>query len=526
MAVDLFADCGNKFADNSSNFGLTGCLATYGSISLKGPEEGHSLAPWVAITYEGSGSVITVSNQSSPNTPPPHVACIKSFEMGFSQGLTVRCVIHDTQGGNFFQFMRNIFNNFVCSKEVHPASIYMKVRFGWVKSGCGTNYPIAQSRCFYCVANAVETNYAEGKFMFDITGKDLIVSMQQGAIDDCKGGLGKDGVFLTDAIEEILKKSCPPNIQLVKFMRMEGGKPVPCPFKDGEGDKLKGPKGKWDANSRNKIDAAKFWLNDHKTNKNFGWIPQYNSLVEGGEIIFWEDPKPKEVQPDSVWDERCVGTYIVNGGKNSPVIEFNPKINWNFALLASSGGQQPAGVMDGKNGAQGNKQPGQDIPNLDAKGQPCAGQPIQAPAGENRKDLDGKNAQKEQIGAQNAAIRANASYITTSAIQADLVVVGDPTIAYPDEVLLSKSVTIIVVNPYYISDVNTQQACGSEWMAQPVCNNVLSNKGWLLKSVTHRIEAGKYTTILGVKLTTPGIDTPPGSPVGAWAKGWMPIPCK
>ncbi len=64
----------------------------------------------------------------------------------------------------------------------------------------------------------------------------------------------------------------------------------------------------------------------------------------------------------------------------------------------------------------------------------------------------------------------------------------------------------------------------SKWLAKPTCNEVLSNKGWICKSITHKIEAGKYTTTIGVYLTAPGVDSPPNTPLGSWTGGWHPTP--
>jgi hypothetical protein len=518
---------------------LEGCLASpygTGGCELRLPEEGHTLAPWVAITFEGSGSVITVGNQSSSATDPQHVACIKSFEFGYSDGLTMRCTIHDEQGGSFVQFMHNLLKDWICMQNGAPAAVRMKVQFGWAKGSCGAAIPTAMFRCYYCLSDAVETNFNEGKFSFEITGKDLCHRMFEGGTNLIYGGEGQNAIPITDAIRRFMTVDCPPTVGNVKFCRMEGGHCVDCPFKycgtisssnrngsgGGECDPLKGPKGKWIANGQDKLRVVMRWLEGHVTDRDKGWIPQYNSEVPNGELIFWEDSKPREPQGDGYWDANCIGIYIVNGGHKSPVIEFNPKIRWDFARLTSAGGNLGDARPNALN-TPGSTQPGYTIPNLDAPAQPCAGQNTQTTNTETQRDNHGANAQQVQQEGNNAAFRG--LKILTDNIEADLVIVGDPTILPPSEAMWAKNVTVILVNPYYIRH-DEMSDTGLEWLSKPVCNEVLSSKAWICKSIQHRIEAGKYTTTVGVFLTTPGADTPPNTPIGAWTEGWRPTnPC-
>ena len=66
--------------------------------------------------------------------------------------------------------------------------------------------------------------------------------------------------------------------------------------------------------------------------------------------------------------------------------------------------------------------------------------------------------------------------------------------------------------------------CG-DWLADPICNDVLSNRAWLVRSVTHRISEGKFSTTFGVYLVTPGIDIDIDEPLGGVGSGgWKPTP--
>lgn len=500
---------------------LDGCLASYGGACAGGvklPEDSHTLAPWVAITFEGSGSTITVGNQSSPATNPPHVACIKSFEFGYSDGLSCRCTLQDEQGGSFVQFMQNLLKDYSCLRNGSPASVRMKVQFGWSKSGCPASLPPATSRCFYCLSDSVETNFSGGKFTFEITGKDLCHRMFEGGTQTTYGGEGQNAIPITQAIRQFMVEQCPPNVGAVRFCRMEGGQCRPAQFKQGGAE---GPRGKWMANGQDKLRVIMRWLEGHLSDRDKSWIPQYNSEVPNGELILWEDTKPREPQGDGYWDQNCLGTYIVNGGKRSAVIEFNPKIRWDFARLTSAGGNLGDGRVNAMN-TPGSANPGRE-PGLNRQQQPCAGQTAQTTSTETQRDNNGADATRVQNRANDEAMRA--LKILHDNIEADLTIVGDPTILPPSEAMWSKNLTIILVNPYFLRFANLVETTPRlEWLAQPVCNEVLSSKAWICKSVTHKIEAGNYTTTIGVYLAAPGVDSPPGSPIGNWSGGWRPTP--
>jgi hypothetical protein len=505
---------GQKFP--GGEYTLDGCLASYGGTCVqKLPEEAHTLAPWVAMTFEGSGSTITVGNNSSPSTNPQNVACIKSFEFGYSDGLTLRCTIQDEQGGSFVQFMQNLLKDYACLKNGSPASVRMKVQFGWCKAGCGTPIPPAASRCYYCLSDAVETNFSGGKFNFEVTGKDLCYKMFEGGAQTADGGEGENGIPITEAIRKFMTQGPPPNLASVRFLRMEGGKAIECPFKTNG---LAGPKGKWTASGQDKLQVVLRWISGHMTDKDRSWIPQYNSENPGGELILWEDSKVKQVEGDKYWDDNCIGTYIVNGGKRSPVIEFNPKIRWDFSRLTSAGGAMGDGELNPM-GTPGASNPGTDgVPSEKAPG---AGHMMQTTGTETHKDNGGKPIKEKN---QADAEQMRALKILHDNIEADLTIVGDPTILPPSEAMWAKNLTIILVNPYHLRRSSLDATSELDWLANPVCNEVLSSKAWICKSVSHRIEAGNYTTTIGIYLIAPGIDAPAGTPLGNWTNGWQPAP--
>lgn len=504
-------------------------------------ESGHVLSPWVAIDFVDSdlsgsaGAAITVGNKSSGSTNPENCAVIKSFSLGHSDGFDVRVTIHDTQGGSFEQFMNHILQDWLCLKDRNPATLMMKIQFGWTKNGCYGPLPRASSPCYYVICDSVDVNYSEGKFIFDIVGKDTPSRMLEGALELQQGGEGENAMHLMHAMYKLMSDSSPPNIALVTYKIMKDGVVVQAGYNPSSTnvddapeiftgrdamERKFGPKGKWDAKNQDKLHAARRWMSECLSINGLPWFARYNPEVLGGELVFWESKKPEcAPQNDQFWDQLCLGTYIVNGGPASPVIEFNPKIRWDFGLVTGSGGAM--GDLKAKAlEPEGSKNPGHPcLPKEKVEG---AGGAQQTTTSETQQDRLGQNSDKEVADSEIKDKKATQiSY--TNGISADLVIVGDPTFCPPIEAINIKTISIIVINPFYIMR-NNGSACG-DWLSLPPVNGVLSNKAWIIKSINHTIEAGKYTTTIGVELTVPGVDYPSGNPWGGWIGGFRARSC-
>ncbi len=499
-----------------------------GNQPVNFPESGHLLAPWVAIDFTdstgagSSGSSITVSNRSSESTDPQNCAVIKSFELGHSDGTCARITIHDTQGGSFQEFMKHLVKDWSCLKDVNPATLLMRVQFGWVKEGCGMSLPMVASPTYYIMCDSVETNYTEGKFIFEITGRDICHRMLEGAVELQLGGEGEKSVHLLHAVHELMCDSVAPNIGKVTFRTIHGTTVVTSTTTSSSNSELfkadtieerkLGPKGKWDAKGQNKLEAIRRWIDDCPSIEGRMWLPQYNSTEPEGELIFWENSKPDKNESDAYWESSCIGSYIVNGGPSSPVIEFNPKIRWDFGTVTAVGGQTGDGQLN-PFGTEGAKNPGTEaMPREKLKG---AGHVQQTMPSDSMKDRFGNQAVTEA--AHNDAVSKKTITLTPGNIAADLVIIGDPIFCPPFEALNIKNITIVMINPFYLTSQNN-----CEWLSTPQCNAVLSNKGWIIKSVTHKIDSGVYTTTIGVELSAPGINLPSEESFGGWAGGWKP----
>lgn len=514
------------------------------------PESGNVLAPWVAIQFlinggeGGAGSIITVGNDSSPEGQPKNGAVIKSFTFGHSDGVTVRVTIHDQAGGSFQVFMDNLFKDWKCAKSKGTLN-EMRFQFGWAKAGCPFPYPDACSPCYHAIMDSIETTFMEGKFIAEITGKDLPSRMFEGGTDTDQGGEGKDGKCLKTAIYDLLvNDESGPNIADVAFKTYMGGVVKDIGFEyydieceetcDGEEiDKRhrlapekdctnKGPKGKWITSGEDKLSIARRWLSGWRTQNKKSWIEVFDPTVQGGRIVYWEDRKPVcHDQGDGYWQPTCCGKYIVNGGMKSPVLEFNPKIRWDFSRMQSNGGGNSSGSTNPMQ-TEGSKSPGRsDCNTLTRERIPGAGATWQTTNPEAQIEFWGpENATKyEHLGNQ-AFARAQESSLTANPIEADLVVVGDPNLVEPIFAKQQKNVGITFINPYYLT--RSTNSSRPDWLAIPCVNPVLTNLAWTITGCTHNIEAGRYTTTLTVRLAAPGLEGDVGTSLGLYSGGWKP----
>lgn len=509
------------------------------------PESGHVLAPWVKICFltGAGGHPLTVGNKSSPAYP--HKAVIKSFEFGHSEGVTVRAVIQDQHGGTFETFFEHLFKDW---KNVSKKANKMRFQFGWVKSGCKEPHPESISPCYYAIMNSLETSVSEGKFTVEMTGRDMGYVIPEGGYNGLLGGNGQEGMCLKDAVIDMMTNSVHPNFESVKFVKAIGKDQYieagfhscddgcscsnprtnsinnTIPEDDPKNIKPtinRGPKGKWPGHGQDKFQVALRWLRRNYSNNRKQWI-MINNPTNESELLFREDRTPKcEAKGSGYWNPTCVGTYVVNGGKESPVIEFNPKIEWKFGQLTGVGGD--LGTTTSKpHDNEGSVSPGRnDCPQLNNIAQPGGGQVVQVTENETSKERYGENSIREDQKSIDEAFKVIQGDFSRGDVEADLVIVGNPTIVQP-QFARDSTVHIIFINPYFIDHPNGRVENAKWQIGSEPCNSVLTNIAWRIKSITHKIELGSYTTIINVWLTEPGVKIAPDQQLGGWTGGWRP----
>lgn len=501
-----------------------------GGCMPKGPEEGHTLGPWVRLQFVQNGKCITVSNFSAPDDE--HAVVIKSFEFGQTDGLTVRIVLHDQEGGSMDSVARHLFKDWKEAQQT--AKKYEAIfQWGWAKSGCSEPIPDASSRCHYVVVTGMETSFHEGKFHIEMTATDLVKSMFEGATTE-KFGSEDANWTLKQALTKLFVKAEPPNVKEFEIASLEGGQKHTAKFDPRVVDRpysdaTEGPRWYWHGEGRNKLELAREWVRKTRSDNKKGWVFQYDSTVPGGKVIMWEDTPPKCQNQD--WEPWCIGTYIVNGSKDSPVIEFNPKWNWSFDHLSSvNGGTNETNVApftaDGNTYGSQRSMGRFECTPLNRVSQPGGGARIYETAWSYlmNRYLGSDGGSEKAARFTEVANRADRRFIVTG-LEANLVLIGDPVLDDP-VMLFGKTVKIVFMNPYYIGYQGEEKDKEKDWLQRPTAiNPVLTNTGWMIMGVTHKIELGNYTTILNLRLAMPGVDGLPcdhGGRLGMSSDGWKP----
>lgn len=485
---------------------LVGCIKQYqencGKEIIKSVNS-HNISPFVKVRFVADEAEITVGNESyNGSGRAKNSAVIKNFEYGYSTGHKCIIQIHDIEGGSFFQFIKKIVKD---PGNISKDGLRIQVNFGWVYSNCRNGLSggiLSTSPTVYFLPDNVQTNMSQGKIIFEVEGNELLFPGEEFRCYNTYGT--KDNpMHLVDAIKELMKNDPPPKNIRVNFKQLNSDGTVGDVNADnlewavdasasGTGEKeaarLKGPKNEWRCNGLTKKAAIEQWISSYRSKRNRGLILKWDGLSIDPHLVIWEDTKEKCKEPPA---GSCVGTYLVHGGNCSPVIEFNPKVNWKWQYNAATGGV----MAEGNVGFE--KMPGRAECVEKAGEEVSAGTATTAPTPDHAKENIGKDATKEVQKSLVAQQYANVFY--GEEISANLVVQGDPRPEYCSTMATEgKTVGIVVINPFNLfgGGANT---C-PQFLAQPMCNAVLSNHAWRIRGINHYISEGKFITTLNVYL--------------------------
>ena len=478
---------------------LAGCAARYECGTLQIPLEGDVLAPYVRATFaSGDGLTITVGNESSP---PDNNAVIKSFDYGTSDGHKCTMEIVDQEGGRFQKFVDRV-NKCI---ERTSADTNMLVQWGWVKSNCRGGSPVDPSPEIKMIPMNIEVDFSAGIIKYTITAIDGMQNVFNSREDQNIGSEG-DEVPLTVAIRDFMQRDEPKfNVRFQK--KNPDGTPSTLRWKEG-GEQ--GPDGVWRCDNQNKLATCMAWIENYRTEDDKGVHPCLDN-VSGDTIIFWEDLLPGCNEGRSCDGGLSLGTFIVNGGKMSPVISFSPNINWPaaFGIMASGG----------NSGASESGETRETTRKCNTQGDSeSVGLSTSITVDSTCRNVHGPDrcVEESEI-SQNAHAKANS--VNTEGlhpIEAELKFQGRPNSLFVDlKLIVGTNVGIVVINPFYIIGDDQYK----DWLARPECNEVLSNKTWMVKGVNHSIKEGSYVTTLKVFLPTPGINIDAGQPLGGPGSG-------
>lgn len=470
---------------------------------------GAVFTPYVDVVLGGAristGNGLVDSNRD---------AVITSFEYGFelgAKGFGADFEITDSTGRASIEIIENL--NKTVAGAVESAK-NVSFDFGWIVRNTNNTFRFDTVAArtglrINGIIKSIEQAY-EGKIIkikfsvvapehFDMTPQDLVIG----------GDPTKEGddlpVHLTDAIEILLTREVngkPPTYPSVKFLNKDGGK---LEFETTNNtDKFKGPKNRWSTNGSPKIDAVRNWLNGIRSKDKRGLLILTDPMTGG--IIIKEDPIDRNSKNQDYNCALHIGSFVVNGGNCSPVLEFRPTINFTNAA-------QPAPVQatSGAASAAGKTYDGKEV--TDQTNRQSFGQGSNTTIPENMNTQVAPDDQAKSVtDTHEAQVKSNAPNEIPSAIESDLKIIGNVTYGINLNAAAAATVSLIFLNPFHLEKRNDFV----EWygLTQSNCHKLLSNKQWMVKGINHQIQSGTYVTNLKLSLPAPNVELEYDQPYG------------
>lgn len=475
-----------------------------------------SFSPFVVAKIGGkNGPVITVGNESYPSKR--NTAVIKSMEFGYMDKPQLRMEIVDEAGGEMDLLVRALSR---CSNKTGSAiGTVIQLKFGWVKSDCSNmseDGMITFDNWIELMTSQLDVSFGGGltKYMIEAHPIDIMTTNQREDV------LKPPGTRLVDAIKQICasKKIVPIFAQhLADGSIEESMDEVPWEW---EHFGKEGPRAAWQGDNNDVLTTISRWISPYRIKHNDAGagILMVFSSKRYDHLYLWKDPKingtfsacesaggyaPSGVS-DSQMKRKSMGTFIVNGGKCSPVIKFDPKFNLISSMASKSVGGGTSSTNDSKNVVTDNSESSEDKRCIDG-----------VPDDQNSTGNE-QGATTEQHSAanyspnQNAmeSLKSNIAHIKANSetefriadIQGELTVIGMPTEMFINQSLfLFSPLSIIMINPFYMSGPENKKdgKCG-DWLVENPCNEVLSSRHYICTGVNHSIREGSYTTTLRV----------------------------
>lgn len=488
---------------------LAGCAADYECkpLNVPGPagEQAESFAPWVRVWMGDNENEITVGNESYPSAG--NEACIKSFEVGFIDTPEVTLEILDEAGGRMQTFIDSIRKNAKFDIGAGQGTT-IKFQWGWTITTCEGSKSSISSMVFKAEMLEIHVNYSEGKIKYNIKGgaAEKFMNVMR---EDVSSAEDDKTIRLEEAIRNLASQTPPIT---VKYCRRDSEGKIKC--EDGFNWKVfgkGGPKATWQADNQNRISVISKWVEPFRVE---------NGTEEGlGVITLWEPSRPdvlvifvdptESASSCGESDGLSVGTFIVNGGKCSPVIEFTPTFNWikGWANFNAGGDTSSPGTTK-SNFHEKRRNPRQEGVHPETVGLQQQNTVTQ----QAWRAYGPRNAwQQSTKSIQAHAKAARLTDVGVDPIEATMKILGDPRSKFT-EMHIGRTCSVVAINPFHLSG-GSNKGCG-DWLSQPPCNQILSNKNWQILGINHSIKEGSYTTTLKLYLPTPGINVNAEKPLG------------
>jgi hypothetical protein len=488
------------------------CIKYFACKPLEAPEPGLIFTPYVAMAFGGTVNkavLLSVGNNSSPSA---NLAAIKSFSYGLSggTGAGVEMEIVDNGGALYKDIIRNL------NKKVDTRADEIKtvsIDYGWlitkpIEQG-GTGIPRLYSagnpygQIIRLLLKECETSFSNGNVVLKVKltppeVQDVAITRSEGDEDapaDLKEAItnlltrrdvGYSDVYFrsSDSVDDETVTDD------LEFKKSDGGKD--------------GPKSVWPTNQMNALAVCRQWLMSFTSVNGRGLLMVYDS--NKNVMIIQEDPVNPQGKENCC--DTCVATYVVNGGGCSPVIEFNPSINWPMGSIPGRGGT--AG------GASGSTQPTldpQDVEKVGSQTSPVIEQHVwnfRPPEDQAEEANDATIANLKTQQTSNGGLTGAGA---GTGLTAELKILGDPFYTN-GATLVAKSVSIVFINPFFIANSSDKNIKGPVWLQTSNCSTILSNKKYIIVGVAHNISNGTFTTTLSLRLPAPNLDLPMDSGYG------------
>lgn len=505
---------------------LAGCVGNYvcGQPDFPGPagQQAEAFAPWCWVSFGAGKNKITVGNESYESDP--NTACIKSLEIGWVNTPSMKCEIIDEKGGTLAPVadaVRKCIKN--GTKNAEGIGTTCTFQFGWIMTTCEggqSKSHVIPSDIFKVTILKLEVNYSEGKIKYTFEAGALS-DVEENARKDVNKGEDSKPVDIEAAIRSLCSEDPSINVRFAEIT--PDGKLKDVKFEWARVDKS--PKASWQSDNMNRISVITKWLSafrvkDGKCDKG---LLLYFSPEKHNELIVLKDPMPAPGESRS-----CVGggleganntgkygplgTFIVNGGKCSTVIEFTPKMNIVNAIGGSVGS---GGDTSGPNKSSSQYAENERCENLKKMG-PEAGTQLQATITQQAFDAYGtKSANEQALKSETAHHRASVvTSVQTPGTEATIRILGNPSPRFCG-IGAARNMSIVVINPFHIRGSNK---CG-DWLAYPGCNELFTNRLWMCRGINHSIQVGSYTTTIDAFLASPNIQLSSLEPLGGEGSG-------
>lgn len=496
---------------------LAGCIANYncGLLDVPGPagQQAESFAPWCWITFGVGNKKITVGNESYEGDP--NTACIKSMEIGWNDTPSMKCEIIDERGGTLGIVADALRKCLKAGKDKNGGvGTECEFQFGWIITTCegGTSSShVIPSKTFRLIVKKLDVNYSEGKIKYMIEGV-AMDKLEEAARNDNNKGEELKPVEIEKAIRSLCSEDPAFNVRFCEIT--PDGKLKDVKF---EWARLPdAPKASWQSDNQNRISTITKWLSpfrikDGKCDKG---VLLFFSPDKPDELIILKDPLPGPGESRSCiggggekseWGP--LGTFIVNGGKCSTVIEFTPTMDVVNAITSLAVG----GGTSGPNKTRQQLAEEKRCENQQKQGVE-AGTQLQATITQAAFQSYGvRSANEEALKSEIAHHRASTvTSVVSPGVKAQLKILGNPSERFCN-FGACRNMSIVVINPFHLRNTS---GCG-DWLAYPGCNELFTNRLWMCQSINHSIGVGTYTTTIETMLVGPvqisGLDPLGGS---------------